>query len=129
MRHGIRNLLRLHQERVRLDRVAEQHLHPVSVSHDSRDVNNAILPYRNTGFPTAVTAAGTCEYTVKKCDNKVCTLRLDFDQFSLNSWAVSKDESTFACLDSFEVTTSSGQVIPVICGSNAGQHSKIVNNL
>ena len=83
---------------------------------------------RNTDYPTAVTKAGSCEYTIKKCDDAICTVRLDFEQFKIDSWATTTAEESRVCVDSFAVTTSpaTGLTIPSICGSNAGQHSKFI---
>lgn len=47
----------------------------------------------------------------------ICQLRLDFTHFDLADTA-----TTGACLDSFEVTTGSGRLYPVLCGVLTGQH-------
>ena len=41
--------------------------------------------YRNEDYPTAVTAAGECEYKIKKCDDAICTVRLDFEVGAVTS--------------------------------------------
>ena len=41
--------------------------------------------YRNEDYPTAVTAAGECEYKIKKCDDAICTVRLDFEVSAVTS--------------------------------------------
>ena len=81
---------------------------------------------RNEDYPTAVTTAGDCEYKIKKCDEAICTVRLDFEQFNIDSWATTDAEESRICVDSFDVTVAptTGLTIPSICGTNAGQHSK-----
>ena len=61
--------------------------------------------FRNEDYPTAVTTAGSCEYEVEKCDENVCTLRLDFEEFTLDSWAATaSDDSGYICSDTFVVS-------------------------
>ena len=64
-----------------------------------------IIFFRNEDYPTAVTTAGSCEYEVEKCDENVCTLRLDFEEFTLDSWAATaSDDSGYICSDTFVVS-------------------------
>ena len=52
-------------------------------------VFNCLFFHRNEDYPTAVTKAGECEYKVKKCDDAICTVRLDFEVSGimyLESW-------------------------------------------
>merc|ERR1711997_360793 len=87
-------------------------------------VNQNSTYIRNEDYPTAVTTAGTCEYEVEKCDENVCTLRLDFEEFTLDSWAATaSDDSGYICSDTFVVSDlDTGAVVPTICGENTGQH-------
>jgi len=90
------------------------------------DQNNTYI--QNEDYPTAVTAAGECEYKIKKCDDAICTVRLDFEQFKIESFTGGAvDESTNTCTDTMVVTVSptTGLTLPTICGSNAGQHMYI----
>merc|ERR1719367_2665043 len=82
---------------------------------------------QNEDYPTAVTTAGDCEYKIKKCDDAICTVRLDFEQFNIDSWATTDAEESRICVDSFDVTVAptTGLTIPSICGTNAGQHMYI----
>jgi hypothetical protein len=82
---------------------------------------------QNEDYPTAVTTAGDCEYKIKKCDEAICTVRLDFEQFNIDSWATTDAEESRICVDSFDVTVAptTGLTIPSICGTNAGQHMYI----
>ena len=67
--------------------------------------NLLLFFYRNEDYPTAVTTAGSCEYEVEKCDENVCTLRLDFEEFTLDSWAATaSDDSGYICSDTFVVS-------------------------
>jgi len=84
---------------------------------------------RNENFPTAVTTAGSCEYKIEKCDDAVCTLRLDFEEFSIASWAAAaggavQTDTDFTCAtDTFVVSNlQTKQTVPTICGVNTGQH-------
>jgi len=82
---------------------------------------------RNEGFPTALSTITTadCEFKVEKCNPDVCTLRLDFEDFAIDSWAATSTlDSVFKCRDKLAITTSPavGAAPPEICGSNAGQH-------
>jgi len=87
-------------------------------------VNQNSTYIRNEDYPTAVTTAGSCEYEVEKCDENVCTLRLDFEEFTLDSWAATaSDDSGYICSDTFVVSDlDTGAVVPTICGENTGQH-------
>jgi hypothetical protein len=59
-------------------------------------------------YPVAVTEAGTCKYTIEKCDPLVCSVRLDFEQFIINSWASTDTlDIEFICIDTFEITSVS----------------------
>ena len=57
----------------------------------------------------------------------VCFLRLDFETFSIAGPASTDegvaDADSDLCQDTFDVTVSTGQNIPTICGVNTGQHS------
>jgi hypothetical protein len=63
-------------------------------------------------------------YTINKCSADVCTVRLDFETFTTVGPADTAETSGGACTDSFVASGTSGSTSPVICGSNAGQHSK-----
>lgn len=88
------------------------------------DVEQNCTYIRNENYPAAVTAAGNCKYTIKKCDPLVCTVRLDFENFIINSWASTATlDAVFVCLDTFTVSgLNTGQVVPQLCGNNVGQH-------
>merc|ERR1719150_3442803 len=78
---------------------------------------------QNPGFPSAFTSTGTTiSYTITKCSNNICWLRLDFEQNTIEAPSVTTEASGGACVDSMTVTTNTGQVIPTICGANNGEH-------
>lgn len=91
--------------------------------------------------PTTVTA-GTCSLKICPCNNNICQLRLDFNQFVItgpSTSTVTVGEALFnnlvpdngrqvtlngQCLtDTFSVTNPSGSAPPIICGTNTGHHS------
>ena len=57
---------------------------------------------------------------------EVCTLRLDFESFNLLAGSTTiEGDPGFGCQDEFNVNgLGTAQRIPIICGSNNGQHSK-----
>ena len=68
------------------------------------------------------------------CDPGICQLRLDFDTFSLSSpdkSAIVAGETTpnvhTQCLEARFVAVSDGGNVPVICGTNSGMHSRLIN--
>lgn len=90
------------------------------------EINQNVTYVRNENFPTALTGTSLtdCTYTVKKCNNNICRVRLDFEQFTILG-PVGTDEGTDqACVDSFTVTglSTGSSVVPTICGANNGQH-------
>ena len=122
------------------------------VETNGAQINQNCTYIRNPGFPDSYSETNGVQYTVQKCSNSnilctifmfialisyyldVCHLRLDFETFSIlgtgNSQEVNLDDDGVTalpgggqCLDTFDVTVSTGQRIPQICGQNAGQHS------
>merc|ERR1712165_506101 len=92
------------------------------------DVKQNCSYVRNEGFPTllgggASPTASTCNYKIEKCDPKVCTLRLDFESFTLLAGSDTLDKDG-TCQDTFQVTgvTTGFSQIPTICGANTGEH-------
>ena len=51
---------------------------------------------------------------------------MDFETFQTAGPSSSAEVSGGVCTDSFVVSGTSGLSTPVICGSNAGQHSKLL---
>jgi len=80
----------------------------------------------NVGYPTAITTAGTCAYTVKRCSSEICQVRLDFKNFVL---AQPSAKTTGLCVDTFTVVAGAGTgtriTPPTICGTNTDEHMYI----
>ncbi|XP_059097601.1 uncharacterized protein LOC131891925 [Tigriopus californicus] len=85
---------------------------------------------RNPNFPNSLDTATQISYTIQKCDRSVCSLRLDFETFSIQGTGNTEEIDTDltpldpggVCLDTFTATVNTGQNIPTICGQNTGQH-------
>jgi len=86
---------------------------------------------RNEGWPAALTGEPentACAFTVNKCSEEVCSLRLDFNTFNIQAGTggtAAAQDTTGACQDTFAVTLPNNEVagtIPVICGQNNDQH-------
>ena len=79
---------------------------------------------QNPSFPSAYTETTALTYTVKKCADDVCAVRLDFETFTTQGPAATGEASGGLCVDSLEIKGSSGLSSPIICGMNTGQHGK-----
>jgi len=88
----------------------------------STTVNYNDTYIQNPDFPSAYGSTSTLSYTVNKCSNDVCWLRLDFEDFTTAGPSLTDETSGGVCVDSFTVTVNTGQTIPAICGQNTGQH-------
>merc|ERR1719189_2397414 len=84
---------------------------------------------RNADWPNALTGAPEnerCDFTVEKCKEEVCSLRLDFETFNIqagNPATAASQDGVAACRDTFTVELTNNDVaIPVICGLNSDQH-------
>jgi len=78
----------------------------------------------NPGYPSAYTTTGSCSYTVTRCQDDICQLRLDFFRAVLQQPA----SSSGSCTDTILTTTigSTGQTSqntpPLLCGTLTDQH-------
>lgn len=78
---------------------------------------------RNPGFPTALpNSASTVSYTIQKCEPDICQMRLDFMTFMSLGPADTIETGGGACQDQLVITLTSGQAVPVVCGTLTGQH-------
>ena len=66
---------------------------------------------------------------MNKCSENVCSVRLDFETFTIEAPADTVETTGGVCVDSFQVTGSSGQTTPIICGLNTGEHGKYSRTL
>jgi len=82
---------------------------------------------QNPSYPSAYGDTTSLTYTINKCSDNICWLRLDFETFTNQGPAVTTEANgNVACTDTFTVTTSTGgTTYPVICGDNTGQHMYI----
>ena len=79
---------------------------------------------QNPGFPSPYTSQRDLRYTINKCSADVCSVRLDFNTFSIRGPTDTEETGGGACVDSFQVVGTSGITTPIICGMNTGQHSE-----
>lgn len=90
----------------------------VSSSGSSLNENNSYI--QNPGYPSTYSSSSTLSYTINKCSDDICMLRLDMETFSIKALADTNENT--ACIDSLVITSTNSQSIPTICGKNAGQH-------
>ena len=82
---------------------------------------------QNPNYPSNYGETNTLSYTINKCSDDICYLRLDFETFTTvgpSDTTEAKGTGEYACTDTMTVTTSSGQSIPTLCGDLTGQHSQ-----
>ena len=102
----------------------ERNCHEFSIKGDN---NTAYI--QNPSFPSAYSSQTALTYTINKCSSDVCSVRLDFETFTTRGPAGTEETDGGVCTDSFQVTGTSGQATPIICGMNRGQHSKCFNTV
>ena len=94
----------------------------MTATSDTIDQNCTYI--QNPSFPSVYSSQTALTYTINKCSNDVCSVRLDFETFATQGPALTDESVGGTCTDSFVASGTSGITSPVICGSNAGQHSK-----
>jgi len=64
---------------------------------------------QSPGFPSSFTSstASTLSYTVYKCSNDVCALRLDFETFTTSRGTTAAPTEDLTCGDVFTITVKS----------------------
>eukprot|EP00095_Tigriopus_kingsejongensis_P006195 maker-scaffold252_size238019-snap-gene-1.34 protein:Tk06195 transcript:maker-scaffold252_size238019-snap-gene-1.34-mRNA-1 annotation:"hypothetical protein SINV_00302" len=77
---------------------------------------------QNPGYPDLYDKAEAVTYTVKKVSSKICSLRLDFEEFTILGIPGTEELDTDICQDAFDVKGVLEQKIPTICGENTNQH-------
>ena len=91
-----------------------------------------------TYFQSSGSEVGQCRLKICPCNDNICQLRLDFQNFVINqpkttATSVSHVAHVAAKIlydklqcqtDIFSVTAPGNNAPPVICGSNSGEHSK-----
>merc|ERR1711860_347161 len=93
-----------------------------TVSTSGSTISQNCTYIQNTNYPSAYTSASTLKYTVNKCADSVCGLRLDFDSFTIRGPGDTKETDRGECKDTFKISSTHSQNIPTICGKNTGQH-------
>jgi len=95
----------------------------VSTSSCGGTVTRNITYVRNPGYPSGYSTAGTCEWTIDKCQNNICQIRLDFETMEIADPEVSATTTGLCSSDSFQgFQAQTGADTPLICGLNTGQH-------
>lgn len=92
------------------------------VTDTATTINQNCTYIQNPSFPSVYSSETALTYTINKCSCDVCSLRLDFESFSLRGPADTLETDGGACQDSLVISGTSGLSSPVICGLNSGQH-------
>merc|ERR1712238_12155 len=93
------------------------------VTATSTTISENCTYIQNPSYPSVYADTTALTYTINKCSDSVCNVRLDFETFTTAGPAATTEAANGnACTDSFVVTGTSGLSSPVICGENAGQH-------
>ena len=97
-----------------------------------------------TYFQSNGQEVGQCRIKVCKCNENICQIRLDFQNFIINQpkvtaesvshlpggGAAKKSYDKLQCqTDIFSVTAPGNPAPPVICGTNSGEHSTLFHIL
>ena len=78
-----------------------------TVSSTGSTINQNCTYLQNPGFPSTYTSTTSLTYTVAKCSDDVCSIRLDFETHTiLGPGTTNEVDSTHKCQDSFTVTVS-----------------------
>merc|ERR1711997_19451 len=95
----------------------------VSTNTCGASLSSNITYIRNPGYPSSYTptSSGTCSFTINKCSDNICQLRLDFQ--TMTGYTVGTDTSKGQCsANIFAATGQTGSTPPTICGTNTGYH-------
>jgi len=95
-------------------------------------VNQNCTFIESVDYPTSITAAGTCTYTINRCSTDICQVRLDFlttvlAQPPLGTTTTTGGVCGNSAADGIVVTPGITQTgsLPVLCGTLTGQHMYI----
>jgi len=93
------------------------------VSSTATTISENCTYIQNPSFPSVYADTTALTYTINKCADTVCNVRLDFETFTtLGPSLTTEVTATGVCVDTMIVTGTSGITTPTICGKNAGQH-------
>jgi len=93
-------------------------------------VNQNCTFIESVDYPTSITAAGTCTYTINRCSTDICQVRLDFlptvlGQPDANTVGASSGVCGNSNADALTITpgiTLPTNSLPVLCGTLSNQH-------
>jgi len=100
----------------------------VTVSSCSGVVTQNCSYIQNPSYPSSYSTTGDCSYTVTRCQDDICQLRLDFFSANLQQPDTGADTSMGDCSNTIlDITggSSSGSITnnpPNLCGTLTGQH-------
>ena len=61
---------------------------------------------RNPNYPSALDSTSSLTYTIKKCSQDVCQVRLDFISFTIAGPSDTAEAANYACTDTFIASVS-----------------------
>jgi len=112
-----------------------------SVSSSGSSISENCTYIVNPSYPSNYATAGTLSYTIRKCSNDICRIRLDYETFILDapttpiaanqatSGQCATDRMTITTTDRTQVpttgTTGTEGQYPYLCGTNTGYHSYV----
>ena len=94
------------------------------VSSTSTTIDQNCTYIQNPGFPSTYGETTALKFTINKCSSNVCSVRLDFESFTIEGPSATLETDGGACTDSFVAMGTSGTSTPVICGINTGEHGE-----
>lgn len=80
----------------------------------------------NPGYPQTYSDTTALKYTINKCSNEVCQVRLDFETFVILGPADTTETNGGPCTDKVIISGTSGNKSPDICGVNTGEHGNFL---
>ena len=92
------------------------------VSSTATAIDQNCTYIQNPGWPSSYSSTTSLMYRINKCSANVCSVRLDFETFTIEGPSLTTEATGGVCTDSFQVTGTSGGSSPVICGINTGEH-------
>merc|ERR1712241_392950 len=96
----------------------------ISISTCGSSISQNCSYIENPGYPSTYSTTGDCSYTVSRCQDDICQIRLDFFAGSLQQPSTAAATCTDTILDITAGTTSQSFTTnpPNLCGNIKGQH-------
>jgi len=85
-------------------------------------VTTNVTLLQNPNFPSKYSSAGTCVYLVKRLNDDICQLRLDFNKFTTGYSSSSPTGCVTGTTDILSFTAQNSVSYPSVCGDISGQH-------